>query len=135
MEAISSSGKSISPFSSPKIIKEAKKSSEHNHSKTNVIFQDSHSAGHGSDERFPYLSKLDHVDENSALLTKINMSYMQHSLKADITSDQYGMLQKLEKVKFGAKEQLLGSSYAYQWQPTSAHAGGLMNDWTFNMES
>ena len=98
------------------------------------LFRSPPALGAGTDERFSSSLIDGRMEKDAALLTKVHMSYMQHSLLADLTSDKYGMKHKMEKVQFASKEQLLGSSYNYQWQPSSAHAGGLMNDWTFNME-
>ena len=98
------------------------------------LFRSPPALGAGTDERFSSSLVDGRLEKDASLLSKVHMSYMQHSLLADLTSDKFGMYEKLERVKFASKEQLLGSSYDYQWQPSTAHAGGLMNDWTFNME-
>ena len=116
------------------LLKKRQSSSNDTADTNNNTFQDVYSATNGSDERFPYILEWNQREEHARLLTKVHMSYMQHSLLADLTSDKYGMMQKMEKVQFASKEQLLGSSYNYQWQPSSAHAGGLMNDWSLHLE-
>ena len=101
---------------------------------SHALFRSPPALGAGTDERFSTSFVNGRLEDQAALLTKVHMSFMQHSLLTDLMSDKYGMVEKLHKVQYASREQLLGSSYDYQWQPTSAHAGGLMNDWSFNME-
>ena len=98
------------------------------------VFRSPPSLGAGIDERFLSTNLEEKFIKDSDLLNKVHISYKQHSLLADLSSDKYGMISKLEKVKMASGEAFLTSSVDYQWSPTAAHAGGLMSDWKFDME-
>lgn len=98
------------------------------------LFRSPPSLGAGIDERFLSAPLEEKLLGDSDLLTKVHISYKQHSLLADLSSDKFGMMTKLEKVKLASREEFWTSSVDYQWRPTAAHAGGLMGDWKLDME-
>lgn len=98
-----------------------------------TVFHNPPAQGAGTDERFSFAPPDERLEQDSSLITNVHLSYMKMGLLTDLSSDKFGLLDKYEKVKLKTKEQVL-SSADYQWSPTLAHAGGLLNDWTFNME-
>jgi len=92
-----------------------------------TMFRFPPSVGAGLDERFNQFSTDSEQDKNAAILSDLDMSYAQMEMKTALLSSDISTADKFSYAS---------SAYAVskEWRPLQVHAGGLMNDWTFNLE-
>jgi len=85
----------------------------------------------GIDERFSMFPTDTQFSDESNKLSNMETNFYKHSLLMDISSDEMGSLEKLEKVRFASIVGLLSET---DTQSFNFKAGGLMNDWSFSFE-
>lgn len=91
------------------------------------MFRSPPSVGAGLDERFALYSSDSDLDRDARTLSKLDMAYAQMGLQTTLMSEDVGLAAKMSYASSAA-------SISKEWSPMQTHAGGLMNDWTFNME-
>jgi len=85
----------------------------------------------GMDERFSMFPTDKQFSDESNKLSNMETNFYKHTLLIDISSDEMGSLEKLEKVRFASIVGLLSET---DTQSFNFKAGGLMNDWSFSFE-
>ena len=91
--------------------------------------------GSGGDER----CSNEDSDENEYMkyetMGKINLSFKQQSLMMELNNNKWGTQEKLERIRLGASDGVFPSalSLSSSTRASDLNAGGLMNDWQFDM--
>ena len=91
--------------------------------------------GSGGDERCSNEDNDENENIKYETMSKIDLSFKQHSLMMELNNNKWGTNEKLERIRLGAADGLFPSALSLS---SSAHAsnlnaGGLMNDWQFDM--
>ena len=89
--------------------------------------------GAGSDERYSLFPVNDQLEADALVLSKLEISYRRFGLMSDLTSDKYGVADKLTMIRDVGVSQELLPSFESQIGGVNVIAGGLMRDWTFEM--
>ena len=89
--------------------------------------------GAGSDERFSLFPVNDQLEADALVLSKLEISYRRFGLMSELTSDKYGVADKLTMIRDVGVSQELLPSFESQIGGVNVIAGGLMRDWTFEM--
>jgi hypothetical protein len=93
--------------------------------------------GSGGDERCSNEDNEEHESMKYETMSKIDLSFKQHSLMMELSKNKWGTQEKLERIRLGAADGLFPSALSLSSSPLASasdlNAGGLMNDWQFDM--